>query len=56
MPYGTIYLSNHDDLVKLAALGTLVEVSAKQDFNWSAPIVTEQMRRMRAEEGSPATF
>jgi len=56
MPYGTIYLSNHDDLVKLAALGTLVEVSAKQDFNWSAPIVTEQMRRMRAEEVSPATF
>ncbi len=55
-PSGTVYLSRHDDLVKLAALGMPVEVSANQHFNWSAPIVTEQMRRMLAEEGFPSTF
>jgi hypothetical protein len=32
-----------------------VEVNASQNFNWIAPNVTEQMRRMLAEEGFPAT-
>ncbi|MGB7546430.1 MAG: carboxypeptidase-like regulatory domain-containing protein [Terracidiphilus sp.] len=55
-PPGTVYLSRHDDLVKLAALGMPVEVSANQHFNWSVPTVTEQMRKMLAEEGFPSTF
>ena len=56
MPRGSVYLSKHDDLVKLSALGLPVEVEARRSFHWSVPVVTEQMRRILAEEGTPSTF
>jgi hypothetical protein len=56
MPRGIAYLSKHDDLVKLSALGLPVQVEARQNFHWNVPVVTEQMRRILAEEGTPSTF
>jgi hypothetical protein len=56
MLYGTVLLSKHDDLVRIGALGKPVEVGANQHFNWSVPVVTEQMRRMLKDEGFPSTF
>ena len=45
---------NHDTLVKLGVLGKAVEVHSKQHFEWVAPVVTEQMMRLKAELGLPA--
>ena len=44
---------NHDALVKLGVLGKTVEVHSKQHFEWVAPVVTEQMMRLKAELGLP---
>ena len=44
---------NHDALVKLGALGKAVEVHSRQHFEWVAPVVTEQMMRLKAQLGLP---
>jgi protocatechuate 3,4-dioxygenase beta subunit len=55
-PPGSVFLSSHDDLVKLGALGMPVEINPHQHFEFNAPVVTAQMRRMLAEEGFRSTF
>jgi len=49
-----VLFENHDALMKLAAFGKPVEVKSKQDFEWVAPVVTEQMMRIKAEMGLTA--
>lgn len=46
---------SHDGLLKLGAFGAPVEVISNQHFEWVAPVVTEQMMRLKAEMGLPAT-
>ena len=41
----------HDFLVKLAALGSPVEVVTGQPLQFTAPVVTEQAQRLKAEMG-----
>jgi hypothetical protein len=47
--------TSHDALVKLAALGKPVEVGSMRRFAWVAPLLTEQMFRLKAELGLLAT-
>jgi hypothetical protein len=47
--------ASHDFLVKLAALGAPVEVVAGQQFDFTAPFLTEQAQRLMAEMGLSAT-
>lgn len=54
MGAGDAVFENHYALVKLGLLGKAVEVDAKQHFEWVAPVVTEQMMRLKAELGLPA--
>jgi protocatechuate 3,4-dioxygenase beta subunit len=49
-----VVFESHNALVKLAALGKPVEVKSNQHFEWVAPVVTEQMMRLKAELGLPA--
>ena len=49
-----VAFESHDALVKLAALGKPVEVKSNQHFEWVAPVVTEQMMKLKAELGLPA--
>ena len=49
-----VVFESHDALVRLAAFGKPVEVESKQHFEWVAPVVTEQMMRLKAELGLPA--
>jgi hypothetical protein len=51
----TAAAASHDFLVKLAALGKPVEVVAGQEFEFTAPYLTEQSQRLMAEMGLPAT-
>jgi hypothetical protein len=46
--------SNHEFLVRLAALGEPVEVKANEKGDWMAPLVTEQMQQLMSEMGLPA--
>lgn len=46
--------TSHDALLKLAALGKPVDVASMQRFAWVAPLLTEQMFRLKAEMGLPA--
>jgi protocatechuate 3,4-dioxygenase beta subunit len=46
---------SHDFLVRLAALGKPLEVVAGQEFESTAPLLTEQAQRLMAEMGLTAT-
>jgi hypothetical protein len=40
-------------LEKLGQLGQAVEITPKQQFRWTAPVVTEGIQRLLAEIGEP---